>query len=135
MRSYPPRAISSPFRSMSRSLYLKEVLPRLATRTSMVLHRGLTSGRAVRGEQFGMRTRDDVRGDQFADASGRFRAGFDRRAHAADVAADDRRHERAADLDRLDDLDVGGLGHRIRRLNERDPALGLDEPQGVSERT
>src|SRR4051794_15086415 len=33
MRSYPPRAISRPSCSMSRSLNLKEVEPRLATRT------------------------------------------------------------------------------------------------------
>ena len=74
-----------------------------------------------------------MRGDQLAHAAGRFRAGFDRCANAADVAADDRRHERAADLDRLDDLDVGGLGHRVRRLDECDPAFGLDEAKGVSE--
>ena len=36
IRSYPPRAISSPSRSMSRSLNLKLVEPRLATRMSMV---------------------------------------------------------------------------------------------------
>ena len=46
-----------------------------------------------------------------------------------DVAAHHRRDERPADLDRLHDLDVRRLEHRVGRLDRPDPPLGLDQPQ------
>jgi hypothetical protein len=74
-----------------------------------------------------------VGGDELADAASRLGAGVDRRLHAADVAADDGRHECAADLNGFHHLDVGGLAHRVGRLDEAHPALGLDHAEGVAE--
>src|SRR6476659_4963362 len=100
---------------MSRSLNLKEVEPRLATRMSIFVGATLPSpiarstqgdasvapteleGRLTRrcteaGHQFRMRARDHMRGDEFADATGGFRAGVDRGLHRADIATNDRGH-------------------------------------------
>src|SRR5688572_9215053 len=87
---------------------------------------------AVALEQVGVGAGDDVGGDELADAAGGLGAGVHRRLHAADVAADDRRNESAADLDGLHHLDVGGLAHRVGRLDEADPALGLDHAEGLA---
>src|SRR5262245_43997343 len=73
-----------------------------------------------------VRTRDDVDGDDFADAGGRRLAGFGRRAHRRDVAADDRGDIAAADLLVADQLHLGGLHHRVRGFDHRDEAAGLD---------
>src|SRR5688500_354922 len=96
------------------------------------LERRSAAAGAVALEALGVGAGDDVAGHELADAAGGLGAGVDRGANAADVAADDRGHERAADLDRLDDLDVGGLGHRVGRLDQRDPALGLDHAQRLA---
>src|SRR6185503_1822117 len=52
---------------------------------------------------------------------------------AADIAPDDGGHVGAADLDRLDDLDIGRLGHRVGRLDQGHPALGLDQADRLAE--
>src|SRR4051812_43224590 len=138
MRSKAPRESSKPSWLMSSSLNLKLVLPRLATRTFMSSRSLSLPGRgssSVSGEQLRMRARDHVRRDQLTDAACRFGAGVDGGFHRADVAADDRGHERSADLDRLDDLDVGGLAHRVGGLDQADPALGLDHAERAAERT
>src|SRR5262245_42065698 len=108
---------------MSRSLYLNDVLPRLATRTS------INSSSAKTRQQIRVRPRDHVTGDQLPDAACGFGAGIDRRANAPDIAADDRRHVSAADLDRLDDFHVGGLAHRVSRFDQAHPALGLNQAE------
>src|SRR5207247_1893458 len=59
-------------------------------------------------------------------------AGVDGGLHAADVAADDRGHERAADADRLDHLDVGGLAHRVGPFDQAYPALGLEHAERLA---
>src|SRR5438477_8087260 len=100
---------------MSSSLYLKLVLPRLATRMSM---NGLS---AKTRKQIWMRPGDDVGGDQLADLAGCLGSGVHGRLHASHVAFDDRRDMRAADGDCLDDLDVGGLAHRVGRLHQSNP--------------
>src|SRR5579862_4638628 len=100
MRSYPPRAISCPFLLMSRSLNLKLVEPRFATRTFITelkmknefttpnvnfsffifnfsLKRSRRASRAISRKQVLMRARDDVGCDEFTDASCRLGAGID----------------------------------------------------------
>ena len=93
---------------------------------------GSTTG-AISVEQFGMRAGDYVMCDQLADFACRFSAGINRRFHAADVATDDRGDERPADLDRFDDLDVGGFAHGIGGFDQADPALGFNETQSTIE--
>jgi hypothetical protein len=66
--------------------------------------------------------RDHVAAHEFADLGRRVRAGLDSRADAADVTANHRGHQSAANSDALHDLYIGGLGHRIGRLNEPDEA-------------
>ena len=51
-----------------------------------------------------MRARDDVDGDDFADAAAGFGAGVDRGANGRDVALERDRHQAAADLVLLDEL-------------------------------
>src|SRR6185312_12110357 len=101
---------------MSRSLYLKLVEPKLATRTFMGIcdlrfaicdlkseipiavcgrKPGSLQGRCARAgavsrQEIRVRSGDNVGGDQFAHAAGSFRARVHRGADAADVAADDR---------------------------------------------
>src|SRR5439155_8574860 len=99
---------------MSSSLNLKLVLPRLATKTSMIcLERAGARRCAESGQEIAVGTGDHVRSDQLADFSGGFSAGINGGTDAADIAFDDRGDECAADLDRFDDLDVGGLAHRV----------------------
>ena len=50
---------------------------------------------------------------------------FDRSSNAADVAAHDRRDQATADVNSLDDLHVGRLGHRVGRLNQADQSACL----------
>src|SRR3989440_4883626 len=73
---------------------------------------------------------DHVRRDQLSHAPGGFRTRIHRGLHAADISAHDGRYEGAADLDGLDHLDVGGFAHRIGRLDQSDPSLGFDQPNG-----
>src|SRR4051812_17278094 len=99
---------------MSRSLNLNEVEPRLATRTSMGMNgecqmqnaecpepnssfdirhsefrspRRLTGGQRKGCQQIRMRSRDDVRCNEFAHLASRFCAGVNGGANAAHIAA------------------------------------------------
>src|SRR5690242_7517984 len=103
---------------MSRSWNRADVDRRLATRTSMVVlaflelrfaieprsnrkshianqysrsSQRLPGGQRIAGQQILVRARDDVRRDEFADLAGGLGAGVDRRPHAADIAAYNRR--------------------------------------------
>ena len=58
---------------------------------------------------------------------GRAGARFDGRPHAADVAADDRGHIGAADVDALDDFDIGRLGHGVGRFDQPDQSFGFNQ--------
>src|SRR2546423_13573939 len=105
---------------MSNSRYLKLVEPRLATRIFMSLAAASTRRSTApawspaltekRLEQPFGRTGNHVAADQLARLLGGLGAGFDRGADAADVALHDRRDQRPADADPLDDLHVGRLG-------------------------
>src|SRR5690606_7398148 len=94
---------------------------------------GGAGGRAtmarLREERFDQtfgRTRNHVARYQLAHLAGRLRTGFDRGADAADIARDNRRNQRAADPDSLDNLHVRGLGHRVRGFHQRDEAFGFN---------
>src|SRR5262245_7367427 len=76
---------------------------------------------------FAVRARDDVDADDLADPTGGLSPGIDGRADGGDIALERDRHQAAADLVRLDELDVGGLEGRIARLDRGHDALGLDQ--------
>jgi hypothetical protein len=78
-------------------------------------------------EKIGMRPGDHVLGDKLTDFSGGFGTGIDGGFYASDVAADECRYICPADLDRLDNLNVGGFAHRIGCFDEADPTLGFDQ--------
>ncbi len=48
-------------------------------------------------------------------------------AHAADITADHRCDVRAADVDSLHNLHVGGLGHRVGRFDQCEQAFGFNQ--------
>jgi hypothetical protein len=52
-------------------------------------------------------------------------------AHASHIAADDRRHQPAADADALDDLHVGRLGHRVCRFHQPDESSSFDHSNRI----
>src|SRR5476649_242998 len=73
-----------------------------------------------------MRTRDDVRTDEFADFAGGLRAGVHRGLDAADVALGDHRDQAAADLDGFYQCHVRGLDHGVAGLDAAGVALRFD---------
>ena len=79
-----------------------------------------------------MRARDDVHRHELADAPRRRGAGVGRGFHGRDVAAHDRGHVAGADLLPADQRDLGGLHHRVGRLDHRDQALGFDHPERLT---
>src|SRR5207247_9139814 len=76
-----------------------------------------------------VRPRDDVDGDQLADAARGGGAGVGRGLHRGDVAAHDRGHIARADLFPAHEGHLGGLDHGIGRLAHRDAPFGLDHPE------
>ena len=52
---------------------------------------------------------------QLADLTRHAGAGFDGRANAAHIAADDRRDQTSPNVDALHNLDVGGFDHGVGR--------------------
>src|SRR5260221_437102 len=70
-----------------------------------------------------------VRICQLAVLRGGLSAGFNGRADGADVAADERGHIGAADLNLTGEGDVGGLAHGVGRGDGRDQAFGLDQAE------
>src|SRR5688572_2380287 len=82
-----------------------------------------------------VRARDDVHGDDLADARGGGLAGLGRGPHGCDVAPDDRGDVAAADLLVADQLHLGGLDHGVRGFDHRDEAAGLDEAERIFHRT
>src|SRR5215216_1648894 len=76
-----------------------------------------------------VRARDDVDADEFADTAGGGGAGVRGGLDGGDVAADDGRDEARADLLVADQRDVGGLHHRVRRLDHRHQSLRLNHPE------
>src|SRR5262245_3118242 len=129
MRSTPPRA--STFSSvMSKRRYLKLVLPRLATRIFISLRscKWLFAKENVEYGFFG--TRNDVGADEFAVLTGRRAAGIDGSPDGANVAADECRHERAADLHLAGHRHVGSLAHGVGGRDGRDQALGFHQAEG-----
>jgi hypothetical protein len=90
---------------------------------------GVTSGETKLAEEFGVRTGDDVGRDQFANPAGGVRAGIDGGFDAADIAFDDDGDEAAANLDLIDELDVGGFGHRVSGFDATDVAFGFDHAE------
>ena len=81
---------------------------------------------------FGVRTRDDVHRDQLADAAGGGGAGIGGGLDGADIAAGHDRDVPGPDVFLGDQLDVGGLHHRVGRFDGADEATGFDESEGVS---
>jgi hypothetical protein len=77
------------------------------------------------------RTRDDVRGNQFADRLRGRGAGVDRGANASDVAANNGRNETAADLNAFDHFNVGGFRHRVGRVDEGENAFRFNQSNSV----
>src|SRR5262245_19136192 len=78
-----------------------------------------------------MRARDDVHGYQLADLVGGGSAGFDRGLDRRDVAAHHRGHEAAAGFLVAHQPDIGGLDHRVARLDQGDEAARLDQPESL----
>ena len=80
-----------------------------------------------------VRARDDVNADEFAfDGFDGLGAGVGGGLDRGDVADHDRRNERVADLrHRADELDVRGLEHGVRTLNEGDESAGFDHSNGL----
>ena len=76
-----------------------------------------------------MRPRDDVHGDQFADAPRRGGAGVGGGFHGGHVAAHHRGDIARADFFPADERDLGRLDHRVRGLNHRDQSAGLDHAE------
>src|SRR5215207_6707748 len=76
-----------------------------------------------------VRARDDVDADELADAAGGGGAGVRGGLDRGDVAADDGRDEARADLLVADQRDVGGLHHRVRRLDHRHQPLRLNHAE------
>src|SRR5438477_7782566 len=78
---------------------------------------------------FGVRARDDVDADQLADSSRRRRPGVGRGLDRAHVAAHEDGDVARADVLLADELDVGGLDHRVGGLDRADETLGLDHSE------
>src|ERR1043165_2095125 len=76
-----------------------------------------------------VRARDDVDADEFADAARGCGPGVGRGLDRRHVAAHDGGDEARADLLVADERDVGGLHHRVSRLDHRHQSLGLDHSQ------
>ena len=76
--------------------------------------------------------RDDVDGDELADAprGGRTRVGGG--LHRSHVAADDRGDQARVDFLPADEDDVGGLQHRVSRLDHADQPDRLDHAERLA---
>src|SRR5688572_3210819 len=81
-----------------------------------------------------VRPRNDVYGDELPDAPRRGRAGVGRRLDRRDIAADDCRYVAGPDLLPADQRDLGGLDHRVGRLDHGNQPLGLDHSQRLTHR-
>src|SRR6185437_14133433 len=68
-----------------------------------------------------------VRRNQLAHHLGRCRARIHRGAHAAYIAAHDRRHVSPADLHGFHQFHTGGFHHGVAGLNQSDEALGFNQ--------
>ena len=91
-------------------------------------------GRARAGQHaldLGVRPRNHVDGDEFADAAGRGGTGVGRGLDRADVAAREHRDVAGADVLLADEHDVGGLDHRIGGFDGADQAAGFNHSEGV----
>ena len=80
---------------------------------------------------FGVRPRNDVHGDQLADAPRGGRAGIGRGLDRADVAAREHRDVAGADVLLADEHDVGGFDHRVGGLDGADEAARFDHAECV----
>src|SRR5215207_1925774 len=111
--------------------------PRTATETNT--SRSRLTARGLRllpvgpdGQRFvhaAVRARDDVDADEFADTARGGGAGVGGGLDGGDVAADDGRDEARADLLVADQRDVGGLHHRVGRLDHRHQPLRLNHAE------
>lgn len=72
---------------------------------------------------------DDVGGNEFANASGGFGSGIDGGFHAADIAFDENGEHARTDLDLVDNLNVGGFGHRVCGFDAADVAPGFNHAE------
>ena len=79
----------------------------------------------------GVRARNDVNGDELADAPRGGSAGVGRGLDRADIAAREHRHIARADVLLADEDDVGGLDHRIGGFNGADEAARFNHAEGV----
>src|SRR5690606_26132751 len=79
-----------------------------------------------------VRTGDDVRADELADALGRLGAGVDRRLDAADVAFDHDGDKAAADLYLANDGDVRRFDHGVAGFDAADIATGFYHTDGIT---
>ena len=79
------------------------------------------------GGQTFRRASDDVAADEFADLGSRSGSSFDGCSDRADIAADDGRDVSTTDIDSLDDLDTGRLGHRVGRFDQGQEAFGFNQ--------
>lgn len=83
-------------------------------------------------QQLRMRACDDVSADEFAHALRGLGAGFHRRFYAADVSADNDRHETAADLNLPSERDARCFDHGIAGFDGTDVAFGFHHSEGFT---
>src|ERR1044071_4829282 len=126
-RSFSPSSVGS--------LRLATSVPMTLPRTTAALLlavAGPDSAERQDGVDVGVRPRDHVDRHDLADALGGALAGLGRRLDRGDVAAHDRGHVAAAGLLVPDELDLGGLDHRVGGLDHADDTFDLDHSKRVS---
>ena len=79
-----------------------------------------------RAVNVGMRARDDVSTDDFADATAGRSAGINRSFDGADFTAHDRRDQPGIDLFPADQRNVGGFHRGVGGFNHRDQAAAFN---------
>src|SRR5215468_8180576 len=129
-RSFSPSSVGS----LRLATSVPMTLPRTTAPLLLAVAAGLDRRPAERhdGVDVGVRPRDHVDRHDLADALGGALAGLGRRLDRGDVAAHDRGHVAAAGLLVPDELDLGGLDHRVGGLDHADKTFDLDHSKRVS---